>query len=314
MRTVILDRLTLGEDLDVTVDFGGGTCEYPSTPFEKVAERIENTEVIFVNKVRLNEENLKNAKNLKLICEAATGYDNIDIDYCKKAGIAVCNVPGYSSYSVSQVTVAAVLHLANHMKQYTEVTASGKYSRGNSANCLTPVFHELHGKTWGVVGLGGIGKEVAKVAEAFGCNVVAFKRTPDERYDCRDIDTLLKMSDIVTVHLPLSDETYNIINEKRISSMKDGAIFVNTARGAVADEAALCNALKSGKLGGLGADVYSVEPFGEDSPYLEIKDHPNVCLTPHMAWGAAEARKRCFGEMIKNAEAFIRGEKRNRIV
>ena len=189
LKTVILDRRTLGEDLDVTIDFDTSVTAYPVTQPHEAAQRIADADVVFVNKVRLDEENLKNARNLKLICEAATGYDNIDTDYCRKAGIAVCNVPGYSSHSVSQVTVGAVLYLANRLKQYTDFTASGEYSKSGTANCLTPVFHELYGKTWGIAGVGGIGSEVAKAAEALGCKVIAFKRTPSDKFDCVDIDT-----------------------------------------------------------------------------------------------------------------------------
>lgn len=313
LKTVILDRRTLGEDLDVTIDFDTSVTAYPITQPHEAAQRIADADVVFVNKVRLDEENLKNAKNLKLICEAATGYDNIDTDYCRKAGIAVCNVPGYSSHSVPQVTVGAVLYLANRLKQYTDFTASGEYSKSGTANCLTPVFHEVCGKTWGIAGVGGIGSEVAKAAEALGCKVIAFKRTPSDKFDCVDIDTLVEKSDIISVHLPLCDETRGIINAERIAKMKKDVIFANTARGAVADEAALCRALKEGKIGGLAADVYSSEPFLKDSPYYEIKNHPNVCLTPHMAWGAAEARRRCFDEMVKNMKAYFAGEIRNRV-
>jgi len=314
IKIVVLDRLTLGDDLDISKAESYGTViSYDKTDADEVEAHIGDANVIFVNKVKLGEHNLKNASNLKLICEAATGYDNIDIEYCKNKGIAVCNVPGYSVYSVAQVTVSIVLSLVNHLKEYTHFTSSGIYTDGKTANILNPVYHELLGKTWGIVGYGAIGERVGEIAKALGCNVLAFKRKEIEGIKCVDIDTLLKESDIITVHIPLSDETRGLINKERIALMKNTAILVNTARGAVTDEAALCEAIKTKKIAALGSDVYSVEPFGKESPFYEIKDYGNVCLTPHMAWGSIEARERCFNEMLINMKAFFTGEIRNRV-
>jgi len=314
LKIVVLDRFTLGEDLDISAasKYGEVVCFDKTEPSE-VEERIADADVIFVNKVKLTCGNLKNAKNLKLICEAATGYDNIDTAFCREKGIAVCNVPGYSVYSVAQVTVSMVLSLANHLSEYTRFTKDGTYSHGKSANILKPVYNELYGKTWGIVGYGGIGSRVGEIAKALGCNVMAFKRTPVSGILCTDIDTLIEKSDIITVHIPLSDATRNLIDRNRIAKMKKNVIFVNTARGAVTDEAALCEAVKSGNIAAFGTDVYSAEPFDCNSPFYEIKDYDNVCLTPHMAWGAKEARERCFSEMLKNLEACFNGEIRNRV-
>ncbi|MBQ3553082.1 MAG: hydroxyacid dehydrogenase [Clostridia bacterium] len=314
MKIVILDRLTLGEDLDVSgLNRFGTVLVYDTTKDDEVIEHIGDADVIFLNKVRLGEHNLKDASNLKLICEAATGYDNIDLEYCRARGIAVCNVPGYSVHSVSQVTVSMVLSLVNHLPEYAAYTKSGFYTEQGAANILRPVYHELFGKTWGIVGYGAIGEKVAEVAKAFGCRVLAFKRTPKEGVECTDIDTLMKESDIITVHLPLSEETRGLIDKKRIDGMKKTAILVNTARGAVCDETALCEAVGKGRIAGIGVDVFSKEPFEKGSPYDTVKHLPNVCLTPHMAWGAKESRERCFSEMLKNTEAFFRGERRNRV-
>lgn len=314
MQIVVLDRLTLGDDLDISSANEFGTVlSYDKTDAGEVAERIKDADIIFVNKVKLFEDNLKNASKLKLICEAATGYDNIDLDYCRKKGIAVCNVPGYSVYSVAQVTISMVLSLVNHLKEYTRATSDGSYSKGETANILKPVYHELYGKTWGIVGYGAIGARVGEIAKALGCNVLAFKRTPVEGVECADLDTLLQKSDIVTVHIPLSDETRGLISKERIAKMKKTAILVNTARGAVTDEKALCDAIKEGSIAGFGTDVYSLEPFGENGPIYGIKDYDNVCLTPHMAWGTIEARERCFSIMLENMNAFFNGEIKNRI-
>lgn len=314
MKIAVLDRLTLGEDLDLSESKKyGEVVIYDKTEPEEVEEHIGDADVVFVNKVKLNETNLKNAHNLKVICEAATGYDNIDVGYCKSRGIAVCNVPGYSVYSVAQVTVSMVLSLVNHLPEYTGYTKSGVYTDNGNANILTPVYHELYGKTWGIVGYGGIGERVGEIAKALGCNIMAFKRTPVDGVECTDIDTLVEKSDIITVHIPLSDSTRGLINSARVDKMKKSAILVNTARGGVLDEAAVCNAVKEGKIAAFGSDVYSTEPFAKDSPYYSIKDLDNVCLTPHMAWGALEARQRCFREMLANMNAFFGGETRNRI-
>lgn len=314
MKIVVLDRATLGEDLDISeLSRLGEVTVYSGTQPCDTAKNISDADVVFVNKVRLTAENLSGAERLKLICEAATGYDNIDIEYCRKNNIAVCNVPGYSSYSVSQVTVAMALSLACRLPEYTSYTADGSYTKSGIQNCLTPVFHELYGKTWGIIGYGSIGSRVGDAAKALGCRVIAYKRTPSDGVICTELDTLVKESDIISVHIPLSDETKGIIDSRRISMMKKNAIFINAARGAVADEDALCRAVINGEIGALGADVYSKEPFGTDSPYYKIKNFKNVCLTPHMAWGAYEARVRCFNIMIENVKSFVSGEIKNRV-
>lgn len=314
MKIVVLDAQTLGSDLSLKPVMDLGECViYDKTSPEEVAERISDCDVIILNKIKLNSSNLYASKNLKLICVAATGYDNIDIDYCKNNGIAVCNVVGYSSHSVAQVTVATVLSLFTHIKEYSEFVSGGNYTRSGIANKLTPVYHELFGKTWGIVGLGNIGKEVAGIAKALGCELIVCKRTFEEGYRCVDIDTLCKESDIITIHTPLNESTKNLINKERISLMKNNVVLVNEARGAVTDEYAVTEAIKTGKIGAFGCDVYSVEPFNETHPFNEIKDLPNVCLTPHMAWGAYEARVRCLNEIVLNITDFYNGGKKGRV-
>ncbi len=314
MKIVVLDAQTLGADLLLQPIMDLGECViYDKTAPDDVAERISDCDVVVLNKIKLNPSNLYAAKNLKLICVAATGYDNIDIDYCKNNGIAVCNVVGYSSHSVAQVTVATVLSLFTHIKEYNKFVSDGNYTQSGIANKLTPVYHEIFGKTWGIVGLGNIGKEVAGIAKALGCELIVCKRTPEEGYRCVDIDTLCKESDIITVHTPLNESTKNLINKERISLMKNNVVLVNEARGAVADEYAVAEAIKTGEIGAFGCDVYSVEPFDESHPFNEIKDLPNVCLTPHMAWGAYEARVRCLNEIILNIKDFYNGGKKGRV-
>lgn len=315
MKIVLLDSATLGEDLDLSpLNRFGEVVAYDSTAPEEVKERLCGADFVIVNKVKLNNSTVGDCPTIKLVCIAATGFDNVDLEYMKEKGIGVCNVVGYSTDSVAQLTLSMVLSLATHLPEYNEYVESGKYSAGNVANRLVPVYHELAGKTWGVVGLGNIGKKVADVAKTLGCKVIANKRTPVDEYDCTDIDDLCKNSDIITIHTPLNDGTKGLINKERIAMMKKDCIVVNVARGAVVDEEALCLAVKEGKLGGIGVDVYSKEPFGCDSPYFSIKELPNVCLTPHMAWGSYEARVRCLGDIMKSMDAFLNGEKRSRLV
>lgn len=315
MKIAVLDKSTLGADIDLSPIYAlGEVTEFETTSPELVAERIADTEVVIINKIKLNESNLKNAEKLKVICIAATGYDNIDTDYCKIAGIAVCNVPGYSTDSVAQVTLSMALSLITHLKEYERFVNSGEYTKTGIANRLTPVYHELSSLTWGVVGGGGIGMKVAEIADAFGCKVMICRRKQEGRFPVVDIDTLCKESDIISLHIPLSDETRNLINADRIAEMKKNAIVINTARGAVADEKALANAVKESKIGGLGVDVYSVEPFDKNHPYNEILGFDNVCLTPHMAWGSYEARNRCVKIIAENIKSFFKNENKNRIV
>lgn len=314
MKIVVLDAATLGTDTDLLPLMAQGTVTvWDNTAPEQIAERIADTEVIVSNKVRLMEPMLRNAKNLKLICLSATGYDCVDTAYCAAHGIGVCNVPGYSTHSVAQLTVAMALELTNHLSQYRAYVHSGAYSRSGVANALTPVWHELYGKTWGIVGGGNIGHQVAKIAEAFGCRILVCRRKPDEVYETVNVDTICRESDIISIHVPLTEETRGMIGEKQIAAMKKDAIVVNVARGAVTDEAALAEAVKSGRIAGIGVDVYSQEPFGKAHPFVGILDLPNVCLTPHTAWGALETRNRCIAMVAENISDFRAGGRKNRV-
>lgn len=315
MKISILDASTLGNDLDLTPFNKFGEVKiYGTTTPEDVEMNIDDSDVIVINKIKVNATNLKGASNLKIILEMATGFDNIDLEYCKKRGIAVCNVVGYSTMSVSQITVSMALSLISNMAGFSRACADGTYSNGKVANILTPTYHDIAGKTWGIVGYGNIGKQVARVAEALGCKIIAYKRTPVDGVDCVDIDTLCESADIISVHTPLNDGTRNLINAERISKMKKNAIVINVARGAVCDEGALADAILEGRIYGLGVDVYTAEPYGVDHPFTRIAGLDNVILTPHMAWGSYESRLRCRDEAILNLEAFLKGERRNRLV
>ncbi len=313
MKITVLDAGTLGKDADLSPFYKVGEVElYENTSPEQIAERIAHSDVVCLNKLKLNESNLAGS-SARVICVAATGYDNIDTLYCREKGIAVCNVPGYSTHSVAQLSVAMALYLVGHLSEYRDYVHSGAYSRSGVANRLTPVWHELYGQTWGIVGGGNIGSQVAKVAEAFGCRVLVCRRKKDPHFETVDIDTLCRESDIVSLHLPLNDETRGMISAERIGMMKKGAVLINVARGAVTDEAALAQAIESGKLGGLGVDVFSAEPLPAEHPFQRIVDRDNVILTPHTAWGSLEARNRVILEMAENIRAFYAGEERNRV-
>jgi len=313
MKIVILDKGTLGEDIDLSpLREIGDVTAYETTKPEEIAGRITDADVVIVNKIKLNGGNLPGS-GVKVICVAATGYDNIDTAYCKEKGIGVCNVPGYSTDSVAQLTLSMALSLATHLTEYRDYVHDGKYSVSGAANLVAPVYHELSSMKWGVVGGGGIGMRVAQVAKAMGCDVMVCRRKKEGDFPLADIDTICRECDIISLHVPLTDETRNMIDRERIAMMKPSAILINVARGAVTDEAALAEAILEGKIGGLGIDVYSAEPFSCEHPFYGIRHLDNVCLTPHMAWASAEARARCVNEMAKNAEAFFKGEKRNRV-
>lgn len=314
MKIVILDKSSIGEDTPISVldKFGEVVTYDHSTPCEAI-DRSKDADVIVINKIKVTEELMLSAKKLQLVCVFATGYDNIDISAAKRLGIGVCNVPGYSTDSVVLYTMATVLGLSSRIYEYNSFVRSGEYSISGAPNRLTPVFHEINGKVWGIVGYGNIGRSVAKVAEAMGANVIVNKRNSIDDAKCVDIDTLCRESDIITVHCPLNNESRGLINGERISLMKPNVILVNEARGAILDECAIADAIESGKIAAFGCDVYSTEPFGIDHPYNRIKHLDNVLLTPHSAWGAYEARERCINIIAENIESFVMGRKLNRV-
>ena len=314
MQIVILDKASLGDDtpFDVLSRFGEIVCFDKSTPEEAIA-RSENADVIIINKVKVTAELMSSSKNLKLVCVFATGYDNIDISAARDLGIAVCNVPGYSTESVAIYTASTVLALYTHLYEYNRYVRSGDYTKSGVPNKLTPVYHELTGKVWGIIGYGNIGKAVGRIAKAFGAHVIANKRTPVADVECVDIDTLCRESDVITVHCPLNDGSRGLINADRLKLMKNDVVLVNEARGAVLDEEAVARAIEKGQIGAFGCDVYSVEPFSENHPYSRIKDMENVLLTPHAAWGSFESRCRCINIIADNIDAFNNGKILNRV-
>lgn len=314
MNIVILDYKTLGDDLDLSgAEKFGKVIKYATSTQNEAKERVREADVIIVNKVKMTEDVVENAPNLKLICETATGYDNIDIAYCARRGIRVANTPAYSSACVSQVTVSMALSLMTHLNEYRNFVHNGSYQKSVSANMLEPIYHEVEGLTWGIIGFGNIGRRVAAVAEALGCKILVNKRTPVSDFQCVDLETILKKSDIISIHCPLSNETRGMIGKEQLAKMKKSAIIINVARGAIWDEEAVANAILDGTIGGMACDVFSQEPLPKEHPFNKILDKENVILTPHMAWGSYESRTRCFNTVLSNIEAFLDGRKQNLI-
>lgn len=315
-KIVILDGKTLGE-LDFTKlrEFGE-LAYYDTTRPEEVVERIKDANIILTNKVVLNENNLKEVKNLELICETATGFNNIDIVYAKKNDIAVTNVAGYSTNTVAQHTFATVLSLYDKLSYYDNYVKSGDYAKSGLFTNVSKPFYELEGKTWGIIGFGAIGKRVAKIAEAFGVNVIYYStsgKNSNSEYNRVSFDELLDKSDIVSVHAPLNKDTQGLINYDAIKKMKNSAILVNMGRGPIVVEADLAKAMDEELIAGAALDVFEVEPIKEDNPLISMKNKENLVLTPHIAWASVEARERLFEEVIKNIRAFYNDEIRGRV-
>ncbi len=314
MNIAVLDYDAMGRDLSLApLEALGQVTVYGKTAPQEAAERVAGAEIIVVNKVKITRQVIEAAPQLRLICEFATGFDNIDLAAARMHGVAVCNVPAYSTDSVALFTIATVLSLVTHLEDYHRYVSSGEYTASGVPNRLTPAYHELAGKTWGMLGCGNIGGRVACIARAFGMNVIVSKRTPHPEYRTVDVDTLCRESDILSIHCPLNDTTRGIIDRARLALMKHTAILVNEARGAVVNEADVAEAVRVGRIAAFGADVYGNEPFGTDHPFYDIKDYPNVLLTPHVAWGAVEARERCLGVIVENIRAYLAGETKNRV-
>lgn len=315
MKIVILERNSVGTDVSVdAVSEYGETVVYCNTAAGDVAERVKDAEIIVANKAPLNENTLKDAKDVKLICEFATGYDNVDLAYCRSRGIRVVNVVNYSTDAVAQHTFAMCLYLLEKLRHYDEYVKSGEYAAQDRFSNFDLPYTELAGKTWGIIGMGNIGRKVAEIAKAFGCRVIFYSVTGKSSctdYERVDFDTLLKESDFLSLHCPLSDITRNLINLDALKRMKKTAILINVARGPVVNDEDLYTALTENYISGAGLDVTGTEPMKDSNPLSRIKDSNRLIITPHMAWATIEARTRCVSETCKNIEAFLNGADRN---
>ena len=315
MKLVVLERNSAGTDVDVSCfEKFGEVTYYPNTVAENTAERIKDADIIISNKAPLNETTMKDAPNVKLICLFATGFDNVDIAYCKSRGIKVANVVNYSTSTVAQHTLLLALMLTERITHYDQYVKSGAYSAQDRFSNFDRVFHDLEGQTWGIIGMGTIGRRVAGLAQAFGCKVIFYSASGNStctEYDRVDLDTLLKESDILSLHCPLSDKTKGLMDEAAFEKMKRTAILINVARGPVVDTQALYDALINNQIAAAGLDVLEKEPMAKDNPLRKIQDSTKLIITPHMAWASIESRTRLVEEVYKNIEAFLNGESRN---
>ena len=314
MKIIVLDGYAANPgdiSWDELKEFGKLTV-YPRTKPEEVVGRIGDAEMILTNKVLMTAEVLRQLPKLKYIGILATGYNTVDLEAARELGITVTNIPAYSTESVAQITFAHILNITNRIGHYARQTREGRWSR-NPDFCYwdTPLM-ELSGKTIGIVGLGNIGKRVACIARLFGMAVFALtsKNSSDlpEGIQKTTLEGLLAVSDVLTLHCPLTDETRHLINRERLEKMRPGAILINTGRGPLVDEQAVADALKSGHLAGYGADVMCNEPPEADNPLF---CQPNAFITPHIAWATREARLRLMKVAVANVRAFIAGTPQN---
>lgn len=316
MNIVILERDSVGTDIDVSCyEKLGNVTVYANTDNAKdTAIRIANADIIIGNKAPLNEETLKDAPNVRLICLFATGYDNVDVEYCKKRKIRVANLRDYCTSAVAQHTFALALFLTEKLNHYDTYVKSGTYGAQRRFSNFDVPFTELDGKVWGIIGMGNIGRRTAKIAEAFGCKVIFYSVTGQSTctdYPQVDFETLLKTSDYLSLHCPLSDITRNLINLDAMKQMKSSAILINVARGPVANNSDLYTALTENIIAAAGLDVLEKEPIAADNPLGQIKDSSKLIITPHLAWASIEARERCVTETYENIKAFLNGASKN---
>lgn len=309
MNIVFLDTKTIGDvpNLKDLKKFGDVTF-YKTTSPDQTAERIKDADIVITNKVVLNRKLIEGAENLNLICVAATGMNNIDREAAGEAGIPVKNVSGYSSNSVAQTTFAMIFHLVQKITQFDDFVKSGDYSRHDIFTNQEITFSEIHGKQFGIIGLGNIGSKVASIAEAFGADVVynsTSGRNLDQPYPHFELNKLLKTSHFVSIHAPLNENTEGLIGSEELKSMKKSAILINAGRGGIVKEADLAKALDDDEIGGAGLDVFDEEPMEKDNPLLSIKNKHKLVMTPHIAWASIEARTELIEGVKSNIDEFL---------
>jgi glycerate dehydrogenase len=316
VKAVFLDYDTVSNgDLDVSaLNAAAGDLTLCTSDDAKTAERIRDADIVLLNKVELTRELLRGAPKLKLIAVAGTGTNNIDVVAARELGVGVCNVRGYCTSSVVQHVWALILNLTRHVSDYARLVGNGSWNQNELVTVLSLPMRELDGRIFGVVGWGALGSGAARVAETFGMRVVVANRPGgNPRPDRVELQQLLAMADIVSLHCPLNDSTRGLIGARELGLMKSDALLINTARGALVDGHALAAALRAGRLGGAGIDVLPQEPPRDDDPLLG-PGIPNLLLTPHVAWAALEARQRCLDEMAANISDFADGGRRSRVV
>ena len=311
MKIVFLDARTLGDVPNLgELNALGQTILHPDTQLEQVAERIQGAEVVITNKVKVTREAMASTPTLKLICVAATGTNNVDLTAAHELGIQVKNVKGYSTDSVAQQTFALLFALLNSTAYYDDYVKTGKYSNERIFTHLGRPYWELNGKRFGILGLGEIGRQVARIALAFGAEVVYFSASGQEYnviYERLELDEFLKTCDVISIHAPLSAETENLLNYARISQMKPTALLLNTSRGGIVNEADLAKALDDELIAGAAIDVFTQEPISASHPYMQLQKKEKLLLAPHIAWSSIEARTRLVHKVAENIRGYLAG-------
>lgn len=310
MKIVFLDAKTIGEDIDLSgFDALGEVVKYGFSTEQEARERSKDADVLILNKVQVNELTIGEADHLKLVCVTATGTNNLDKEYLDKRGIAWRNVAGYSTESVAQHTFAMLFYLLEKLPYYDDYVKSEKYVNDVSFTHFAKAFHELSGMTYGIIGLGNIGRRVADIAKAFGCHVIYYStsgRNSQPGYERVSFDELLEQSDIVSIHAPLDENTLGLMNKEAFAKMKNSAILLNVGRGPIINELDLAEALNNKTIAAAGLDVLSVEPMQEDNPLRGIKDSERLLITPHIAWAGVEARNRLMGIILGQIKEFFK--------
>ena len=308
MNIILLDQKTLGDDLDLSsLKELGLLTSYETTSKEETLERIVDAQIIVTNKVVITKEMMENSPHLKLICIAATGMNNVDLEAAKELNIEVKNVIGYSTPSVVQHTFSMMFYLLGKLEYYNRQVKSKAWSKSGLFTDVSQPFSELSTKTWGIIGLGTIGKEVAQMAENFGVKIVyhstSGKNLINDYHHC-ELDGLLSTCDIVSIHCPLNEQTNNLINQSNLKLLKDNAILLNLGRGGIVNELDLANELNSRPLYA-GLDVLSTEPIEENNPLLSINNYDQLLITPHLAWASVESRKRLLEGIVQNIKTYL---------
>ncbi len=313
MNIVFLDAKTVGNDISLEnfKKFGNFISYETTLKKDDTLKRVKDADIIITNKVVIDKDVINSSKNLKLICVAATGMNNIDLEYAKEKNIVVKNVAGYSTKSVTQHTFTLLFYLLGQTKYYDNLVKEKKWCESEIFTNLDKPFWEISGKTWGIIGLGNIGKEVAKIAECFGANIIYYSTSGKNRaesYKQVSLDELLAISDIISIHAPLNEKTNNLLTKNELLSMKDGAILLNLGRGGIINEDDLAELIDTKDIY-VGLDVTKSEPLPKNSPLLSAKKQDNIVITPHIAWSSKEARKVLVNKIVKNIEDFLQKNK-----
>ncbi len=317
MNIVFLDADTIGNTSLAKLQKLGNLSIYKTTSQDLVVSRAIDADILITNQVVIDANNLSKLPKLRLVCVAATGVNNIDLQACQKKGVAVYNVKGYSTDSVAQSVFTSLFYFLSNISFFDKYVKDGSYSKSPIFTCMDKEYSEVCGKTLGIIGFGEIGQKVAKIAKAFGIKVVYYStsgKNDKKGYKRVELDALLEKSDFVSLHCSLNENTKNLICADKLKIMNKKAVLINFARGGIVDEKALANALNQGVIAGYISDVFEKEPILSDSPLLSVKEKQKLVLTPHIAWASVEARRRLVDGVVKNIQSFLNDKSDNRVI